>query len=67
MCLIKMDDFVKEVVYGYSGTEKDIIGNITPIRYVSETSQARNEEKRESHCVVSKMQKSPNRNNDFER
>ena len=62
-----MDDFVKEAVYGYSGTEKNIIGNITPIRYVSETSRARNEEKRESHCVVSKMQKSPKRNNDFER
>ncbi len=34
--LIEMDDFMKEVVYGYPADEKRIIGNITPIHYVSE-------------------------------
>lgn len=39
--LIEMDDFMKEVVYGYpkSNTEKNITQNIPRIHYVSETSQ----------------------------
>lgn len=36
--LIEMDDFMKEVVYGYSSGEKNITYNITPIHYVSESS-----------------------------
>ena len=34
--LIEMDDFMKEVLYGYSNGEKNISYNITPIHYVSE-------------------------------
>ncbi len=36
--LIEMDDFMKEVVYGYTSGEKNISYNITPINYVSEAS-----------------------------
>lgn len=36
--LIEMDDFMKEVVYGYPRGEKSITRNITPINYVREES-----------------------------
>lgn len=34
--LIKMDEFMKEAVYGYSSSEKNITRNITPLRYIKE-------------------------------
>lgn len=34
--LIEMDDFMKEVVYGYPSDEKNITCRITPIKYVRE-------------------------------
>ena len=37
--LIEMDNFMKEVVYGYSDGEKNISYNIIPINYISEASQ----------------------------
>ena len=36
--LIEMDDFMKEVVYGYSNDEKNISPSLSPIRFVRETS-----------------------------
>ncbi len=37
--LIEMDDFMKEAIYGYTNGEKNITRNITPINFVSESSQ----------------------------
>lgn len=34
--LIEMDDFMKEVVYGYSGDERNITTEIKPIHYISD-------------------------------
>ena len=68
--LIVMDDFMKEVVYGYSeqsNPEKNIIGNLTPIHYVSEASQEGVQQERVCDSCVSKMPKAPKRHNDFER
>lgn len=38
--LIEMDDFMKEVLYGYPSRERNIAWDITPIHYVSETGEA---------------------------
>lgn len=53
--LIEMDDFMKEVVYGYSNGEKNISYNITPINYVSETGENRATEKRICDSGLSQM------------
>lgn len=53
--LIEMDDFMKEVLYGYSSGEKNITYNITPINYVSESSQKGTTEKRICERNMSKM------------
>ena len=55
--LIEIDDFMKEVVYGYSNGEKNISCNITPINYVSETSEVGATEKRICDSNMSKMSK----------
>ena len=47
---IEMDDFMKEVIYGYTNGEKNITRSITPITYVSEESQDRNEINRILTC-----------------
>ena len=65
--LIEMDDFMKEVVYGYSNGEKNITHNITPINYVSEASQIGTTEKRICEREVSKMQRHTRDYDDFER
>lgn len=65
--LIEMDDFMKEVVYGYSNGEKNITNNITPITYVSEASQTGKTEKRICEREVSKMQRHTKDYDDFER
>lgn len=65
--LIKMDNFMKEVVYGYSNKEKNISYNITPINYVSETSEVGTTEKWICDSGVSKMSKTSRDYDDFER
>lgn len=65
--LIEMDDFMKEVVYGYSNGEKNISYNITPINYVSETSEVGATEKRICDSSMSKMSRTSRDYDDFER
>lgn len=65
--LIEMDNFMKEVVYGYSNKEKNISYNITPINYVSETSEVGTTEKWICDSSVSKMSKTSRDYDDFER
>ena len=64
--LIEMDDFMKEVIYGYSNGEKKITRNITPIHYVSETSYERNEPTANDNRQMSKMRKITRDYDDFE-
>lgn len=64
---IEMDDFMKEVVYGYTNGEKNITHSITPITYVSEESQERNEINRNDNSRVSHVQRSTRNYNDSER
>ena len=56
--VIQMDDFMKEVVYGYSREERNITGEITPIRYVSEASIYGTETKQGDERDLSEMRKS---------
>jgi hypothetical protein len=65
--LIEMDDFMKEVVYGYSSGEKNITRNITPINYVSEESNERIEPVRDDGSKVSKVRKFTRDYDDLER
>ncbi len=65
--LIEMDDFMKEAVYGYSNGEKNISRNISPITYVSETSQDGVSEKRGCERGVSKMSRTSKDYDDFAR
>lgn len=68
--LIEMDEYMKEVVYGYSehsNPEKNIVGNIPPIHYVSEASQEGVREGRESNRNMPQVPKAPKRHNDLER
>ena len=65
--LIEMDDFMKEVVYGYSNREKNISYNITPINYVSETSEVRISEKRICDSDMSEMSRTSRDYDDLER
>lgn len=53
--LIEMDEFMKEVVYGYSTGEKNITRDITPIHYVSEESYEGVEQKPDNKCKMSKV------------
>lgn len=65
--LIEMDDFMKEVLYGYSNGEKNISYNISPINYVSETSQTGTTEKRICERNMSKMSRTSRDYDDFKR
>ena len=65
--LIEMDDFMKEVVYGYPNGEKNITYKVTPINYVSEASQTGTTEKRICEHKMSKMQRHTRDFDDFER
>lgn len=65
--LIEMDNFMKEVVYGYATDEKRVIGNITPINYVSKESQTGTEGNRESDSDLSQMWETSRDYEDFER
>ena len=65
--LIEMDDFMKEVLYGYSNGEKNISYNISPINYVSETSQTGTTEKGICKRGMSKMSRTSKDYDDFER
>jgi hypothetical protein len=65
--LIEMDDFMKEVVYGYSNGEKSIARNITPINYVSEKSNERTEPTWSNDGQMSKVRKFTRDNDDFKR
>lgn len=64
--LIKMDDFMKEVVYGYSNNEKNITYDITPITYISKASALRNAEIRSCDSRMSKMSQTSRDYYDFE-
>ncbi len=65
--IIEMNDFMKEVIYGYSNREKNISYSITPINYVSETSEVGTTEKRICDSSMSKMSRSSRDYDDFER
>ena len=61
---IEMDDFMKEVVYGYSESkERNISSPLTPIRYVSASSVDRMGEERNGKCDMPQMPKTPRSNN----
>lgn len=63
--LIEMDDFMKEVIYGYS--EKNISYSISPINYVSEAGKTGTTEKWICECDLSKMSGTSRDYDDFER
>lgn len=65
--LIEMDDFMKEVLYGYSNGEKNITYNITPIHYVSESGKNGEAERRICDSSMSEMSKTSRDYDDFER
>lgn len=65
--LIEMDDFMKEVVYGYSNGEKTISYNISRINYVSEASQTRENEDRLRQSNMPKMSRTSRDFFDLER
>ncbi len=65
--MIEMDDFMKEVVYGYSADEKRVIGNIAPIHYVSKASQTRTDKKRACDSGMPQMWYESGNYDDFER
>lgn len=54
---IEMDDFMKEVIYGYTTGEKNITHRIRPITYVSEKGQERNEINRHNDRCMSHVQR----------
>lgn len=64
---IEMDDFMKEVIYGYSNGEKNITYSVTPINYVSEASVEGISEKRTSNGCLPEMSNASRDYNDFER
>ncbi|MBQ9934334.1 MAG: hypothetical protein IJO70_00625 [Lachnospiraceae bacterium] len=65
--LIEMDDFMKEVVYGYSSGEKNITQHITTITFISETSQDGDDGKRIYNDHMSEMSRTSKDYYDFER
>jgi hypothetical protein len=67
--LIEMDDFMKEVLYGYpnSNGEKNISYNLTPIHYVSESSTIGTDTKRTNQCDLPEMSYTPNNFDDRKR
>ncbi len=65
--LIEMDDFMKEVLYGYSKNEKNILRNISPINFVSKSSQTGNERTWSSDSQMPEMQRHTNYFDDLER
>jgi hypothetical protein len=65
--LIEMDDFMKEVMYGYSNGEKNIVYGITPINYVSEASSIGATEKWIRDDNMSEMSRASRDYDDFER
>lgn len=54
--LIEMNDFMKEAVYGYSSNERKISRTIEQPKYVSKTSQERNQTAGNHERNMSKMQ-----------
>ena len=64
---IEMDDFMKEVVYGYRSDEKHITQILTPITYVSEESPERTYVNWNDDSFMSSLQRIPDTYNDFER
>ena len=65
--LIEMDDFMKEVVYGYPSGAKNISYSISPINYVSEASQTGAPEKWICNSNMSQMSRTSRDYHDFER
>lgn len=64
---IEMDDFMKEVVYGYTNGEKNITYGIGRITYVSEESQERNQIDRNNRGYMSEVWRETRDVCDFER
>lgn len=64
--LIEMDDFMREVLYGYTCGEKAITNRITAINYVSEKSQERVHEKRMCNRSLSEMSRTSRDYDEFE-
>lgn len=65
--LIEMDDFMKEVVYGYSSKERNISYDITPIHFVSESSKEGMVGNRGGKSDLSQMSRTSRDYDDFER
>jgi hypothetical protein len=65
--LIEMDDFMKEVIYGYRKEERNISYSITPIHYVSESSLYGTDGNREGQCGLSQMPETSDYFDDVER
>lgn len=64
---IETDDFMKGVLYGYSGEDKNITPVITPIKYVSEASAKRAEYDRGDKNGMPKVPRKTRNLNDYER
>lgn len=64
---IEMDDFMKEVLYGYTNGEKNIAYSVTPITYVSEESQKRIAGSRDNDSPMSEVRRISRDYYDFER
>ena len=62
--LIEMNDFMKEVVYGYSSSERKIDGDFRNPTYVSETGEERNKGERENKYKMSKVRRITGTQND---
>ena len=65
--LIEMDDFMKEVLYGYTNREKNISYNIPRINYISEPSENRKNDRGTHTRDLSKMSRTSRDYDDFER
>lgn len=65
--LIEMDDFMKEVVYGYKSTERSIAHRIGTIHYVSKSGADRIEDDREDRYDLSEVSRASEDYDDFER
>ena len=65
--LLEMDDFMKEAVYGYSNRERNITRDIPPLKYVNQSNQRRNDDKKSCDSHMSKVRKFTKDYDDFER
>ena len=65
--IIELDDFMKEVLYGYSGDEKNITYSFAPIHFISKESVEGMEYNGEDPSDLSEMSSYAMYNDDYER